>query len=545
MFNRFGTVVDVYIAKKLNRLRRKFGFVRFIRVYDCAAFEKRLNEIFIGAQKLEANVARYQRTDNLNHVKNHHPISRKQPDRDPEPTRHIRRQGRSFAEVVKGAKTNEDVESGETSKTVDASAPMRKEIKMLSNSESRVAMQNTLVGKVENFQDLMNVKAFQEVEGCPSINLRYLGGLKMLLEFGNEAEKEEFLNNGKEIWKPWFKEVCNWDAEENFNERIASIIIQGVPQHAWCEEAFSIIAKTWGEVVIPEECNIDSPNLAFGRVGILTSHPGIISTAIKISVDGRNYTINIMEDIFESLKLSPVLAVNDFYQRMSWWDEDSKSENGSINSEASIQSDASLQSPQVSPAKSQQATDVPPSSSGNGRNQNHNGEVEKSRSLPADEIPKTRNPMEENNEEVSPFYPDVGQVSPGSGPTNIRHNGQAQSPPSYNIYQPTFPLDLNRAPSNSIPSGSIELSHGRNQSRLTPSPDRNSKEIRSPNNAQSVHDSPQQPESSQNQSADSNATSMEVLKTINVGESVGFHVSNHSDQLRQLIKTRGVTIIDQ
>ncbi|CAI9296332.1 unnamed protein product [Lactuca saligna] len=116
----------------------------------------------------------------------------------------------------------------------------------------------------------------------------------MLLEFENTSEKVAFMNNGKEIWQPWFKEVNNWDVEGNFTERIASIIIQGVPQHALCEEAFNIIARSWGSVVIPEECNTDSPNLAFGRVGILTSHPGIISSSIKILVDRKSYQINVM-----------------------------------------------------------------------------------------------------------------------------------------------------------------------------------------------------------------------------------------------------------
>nr|KAJ0193392.1 hypothetical protein LSAT_V11C800414340 [Lactuca sativa] len=226
-------------------------------------------------------------------------------------------------------------------------------------------MQNTLMGEVENFQALMNVKAFQEVEGCPSIQLRYLGGLKILLEFENIIEKEKFLNDGREIWQPWFKTVTAWEEERNFNERIASLIIQGVPQHAWCEEAFSIIANTWGSVVIPEECNTISPNLAFRRVGILTSHPGIISSSIKIMVNGKPYQIHILEDIFESLKLSPVLAANDFYQKMSWWDEDSIGENGSLNSDAPAHHEDGLMSPELSPTKDQ-------------RSRQQDGELEKS-----------------------------------------------------------------------------------------------------------------------------------------------------------------------
>lgn len=62
-----------------------------------------------------------------------------------------------------------------------------------------------------------------------------------------------------------------------------------------------------------------------------------------------------MEDIFESLKLSPVLASNDFYQRMSWWEEDSIGENESLNSEVPIQLEEEYLSLELSPIKANQS----------------------------------------------------------------------------------------------------------------------------------------------------------------------------------------------
>ncbi|CAI9267631.1 unnamed protein product [Lactuca saligna] len=316
MFNRFGTVFDVYIAKKLNRLNKNFGFVRFIRIQETISFEKRLNEIYIGAQKIEVNVARFERNENVNRRRNPQVTGSQRAD----PVMNPCLLGRSFVDAVRGTMSIANNGSGRTSKVDEGMTPTRKTIKMLSYLESKEAMQNTLVGEVENFQALMNVKAFQE-----------------------------------EIWQPWFKEVTAWEVECNFNERIASLIIQGVPQHAWCEDTFSIIARTWGSVAIPEDCNIDSPNLAFRRVEILTSQLGIISSSITILVDGKPYQINVMEDIFESLKLSLMLAANDLYQRMSCWDEDSIGENGSLNSEVSVQSDDVLQSSEISLAKAYQS----------------------------------------------------------------------------------------------------------------------------------------------------------------------------------------------
>nr|KAJ0195447.1 hypothetical protein LSAT_V11C700350330 [Lactuca sativa] len=180
----------------------------------------------------------------------------------------------------------------------------------------------------------------------------------MLLEFTDVKEKEDFLINGEEIWKPWFKKLDPWSIGCNFNDRIASLIIQGVPQHAWCEEAFSIIASTWGKVVILEECITNSPNLAFERVGIITSHPGLINTAITIMVDGRPFVINIMEDLFESLKLSPVLAANDYYPNTTWWNEADSCDNISSNGESAMQSDDDEATPVTSPVSTDRRHDL-------------------------------------------------------------------------------------------------------------------------------------------------------------------------------------------
>nr|KAJ0189013.1 hypothetical protein LSAT_V11C800402950 [Lactuca sativa] len=253
---------------------------------------------------------------------------------------------RSYADAVKDPPPTQyngspDCTKAEYRSKISAK-PYEKCIRMISAEGSKECMNSTLVGETENFQALMNVKAFPEVEGCPTIQLRYLGDLKMLLDFENVEEKNDFLVKGEAIWKPWFKSLTNWSMECKYNERIASIIIQGVPQHAWCEEAFSTTAKLWGSVVIPEECPTDSPNLAFGRVGILTSHPGLISSSIPVFVDGIHFEINIMEDIFESIKLSPVLASNDFhYSKWNWWDDGGHEDGCTAQSEDGLKSPVS------------------------------------------------------------------------------------------------------------------------------------------------------------------------------------------------------------
>ncbi|CAI9276621.1 unnamed protein product [Lactuca saligna] len=324
----------------------------------------------------------------------------------------------------------------------------------------------------------------------------------MLLEFENIAEKEKFLNEGREIWQPWFKTISAWE-----------------------------------EVVIPEECNTSSPNLAFGRVGILTSHPGIISSSIKILVDGKPFQINILEDIFESRKLSPVLAANDFYQKMSWWDEDSIGENGSFNSDAPALHEVGLMSPEASPAKDQQS---------------HDREYEKSQAnIPGsgtNASPRLHNTLELPREEFTSS--DAGSDTAGVLSPLGQNRMRASPSPVIKIHRPTRSLDLNRAPSRSFPSVSNDqfrfhslrpLSPSRSRPHTPSSPSRIPPSFSHPiGDAHQLQGtstrSLQVPHQSTSQAitAESNATSWEVAKTITVGESVGFQETKSSEVKNKL-----------
>ncbi|KAI3708375.1 hypothetical protein L2E82_37543 [Cichorium intybus] len=49
---RFGSVVDIYMARKKLRNGKEFGFVRFTNVEDARGLEKELNGVWIGLFKL-------------------------------------------------------------------------------------------------------------------------------------------------------------------------------------------------------------------------------------------------------------------------------------------------------------------------------------------------------------------------------------------------------------------------------------------------------------------------------------------------------------
>lgn len=60
-FKKWGDVREVYIAKRLNKEGRRYGFVRFKDVRDAKGLELRLDNIVINDCKLFANLPRFER----------------------------------------------------------------------------------------------------------------------------------------------------------------------------------------------------------------------------------------------------------------------------------------------------------------------------------------------------------------------------------------------------------------------------------------------------------------------------------------------------
>ncbi|KAI3505961.1 hypothetical protein L1887_28307 [Cichorium endivia] len=222
----FGVLVDVYIASKRSKSNSRFGFARYIRVSNLQDLVNSLNGARCGNSRLRANLAKYERkkvTPPPNYFANNMPqVNRRES--------HINPQRMTYAEVVGNRKvTNETNINRHLPPPPPPPAhypphprpnPYQepKELRFLTSVMSKKVVKNTLIGESESFEKLMNVKAFKEVEGNTSFELRYVGGLNTLLEFEDEEEMKSFLENGEHIWKPWFKSLIPWNQGMQLNK---------------------------------------------------------------------------------------------------------------------------------------------------------------------------------------------------------------------------------------------------------------------------------------------------------------------------------------
>ncbi|MCI19946.1 endonuclease/exonuclease/phosphatase family protein, partial [Trifolium medium] len=64
LFARYGSVIDVFIPKKVDKWGRKFAFVKFKEVRDLEELSRKLEDVWSGNFKLRVNRARFRKGDN-------------------------------------------------------------------------------------------------------------------------------------------------------------------------------------------------------------------------------------------------------------------------------------------------------------------------------------------------------------------------------------------------------------------------------------------------------------------------------------------------
>jgi len=109
-FSEVGRVIDVFISRRLDYGKRRFGFVRFQGVLDAHVLERKVHAIWIGLWKLRVNIHKFSRKEPYRPVLSdvrEHELARK--------VWRQKAQQRSFAQVVR------DGQESASQKVLDAS----------------------------------------------------------------------------------------------------------------------------------------------------------------------------------------------------------------------------------------------------------------------------------------------------------------------------------------------------------------------------------------------------------------------------------------
>ncbi|GJV53935.1 RNA-directed DNA polymerase, eukaryota, reverse transcriptase zinc-binding domain protein, partial [Tanacetum coccineum] len=182
----YGHIVDTFIPTKRSKTGKRFGFVRFINVFNEERLVNNLCTVWIDRSRLHANIARYHRTPlNETNVKSNKPGD-------------IKSNSIHVAKKDTGA-------NGVGNSYVHVSKDLSK----------------SLFGRVKQFALLAN--------------LRTVDSIKLF---------QENVSIGS-----WFSQLKHANMEFNTEGRIAWVEVEGVPSKLWSDNTFNRIATKWGELL--------------------------------------------------------------------------------------------------------------------------------------------------------------------------------------------------------------------------------------------------------------------------------------------------------
>nr|GEV33220.1 RNA-directed DNA polymerase, eukaryota [Tanacetum cinerariifolium] len=260
----YGHVVDSFIPLKRSREGKRFGFVRFINVFNVERLVSNLCTIWVGRNKLQANMAKFSRGP-LNGSPNsgkHAPVKKNGGNNENGPF--ASRKGGDFTE-------NAIVLDDDCLHSKDLS--------------------KSLIGRVKEIASLSNLKKALVHEGFDDLIIHYMGELWVLLEFANVKSKDAFsVNIGVDSW---FSEIRQ--ASMNFTPkgRIVWIEAEGIPFQVWLMNTFKRLAAKWGDLV--DVYDEDDSCFHSKRLCVYTKIHSNIFKNIKVVYRGKMYWIRAKE----------------------------------------------------------------------------------------------------------------------------------------------------------------------------------------------------------------------------------------------------------
>nr|GEU68052.1 RNA-directed DNA polymerase, eukaryota, reverse transcriptase zinc-binding domain protein [Tanacetum cinerariifolium] len=278
-----GTVTDVYIARKLSKVGRRFAFVRFLKVKDPRLLIEALNKIWIGSYHLFAATARFERKPNATPKPSNKP-STKQTNTQPKSASSSSHANpnRSYVNALIGKASYNPPNDKVILKSVTLDAA---DLLVTSN------LSNVVLAKVRDVHLILNINNVLNKEGFYGFQCKYIGGMWLWIEFDIAESCQKLHQNSEMSW--YFTAMKHVTHSFKADERIVWIEIYGLPLNAWTSKAFKKIDGSWGEPLFMDED--PQENASLGHVCIRTRIHSYISETCKVMIQEKSHNVCVKE----------------------------------------------------------------------------------------------------------------------------------------------------------------------------------------------------------------------------------------------------------
>ncbi|CAH1442510.1 unnamed protein product [Lactuca virosa] len=288
-FGRFGKITDVYMGDKKGKNGKYFVFVRFGEVKDVMELEAKINGMIYRGNRLEVNLAKHRKKETPKP-----PIAivnRRSVQGNNAGTWNTFRDHRTFADITR----DPHMPAKNSGQFVPQAPPGPRPIQLQRDDQTYHWLHKTsLIGETLTLDHLGHLPKLLRDNGETELEIKYIGGLRVLLLFGNSVDAKEFLNT-ENRWKEYLKWV-NWSDKTDMQvKRVAWIRILGLPLYLWGDRNFTAITEHLGKTIAPYEDLPNRVDLSCPKIGILTSRKTRINDELHVGMDGKVFKIGITE----------------------------------------------------------------------------------------------------------------------------------------------------------------------------------------------------------------------------------------------------------
>lgn len=292
-FIRFGRLTDVFMGLRKGKNGRYYAFIRFTDVKNVKHMENQLDGTVVRGTRLEVNLALHKRKEippitkkkfNSNYsVRHNDHFTTKQPAQGMwgRP-----RDNRTFAEVL-GKKTQPHA-------TQPPPPPPIPPHIDLSRNIQKWLWKTSLIGEATLLDHLGHMPKLLSFRNDILMEIKYVGGLKVMLQFNDSVSAKEFKDN-RERWQEHLKWVEWVEKIDPEFDRVAWIRIVGLPIHLWGDRNFSKITEGYGVTIAPFDELHNRVDLSCVKIGILTKRRTRINDEIFVSCEGKFIKLGIIE----------------------------------------------------------------------------------------------------------------------------------------------------------------------------------------------------------------------------------------------------------
>ncbi|KAK1427350.1 hypothetical protein QVD17_16033 [Tagetes erecta] len=280
--------MEARVPSKKDKWGYTFGFLSFVEVEDPVEFQKELEAIKVDGRKTWMTISKFGKESAVLNLppppkpKGAEIPSEKQGNMPPCRNAWTSGTHLTYREVAK--------QNGDTSKVchdiVIQAGGGRPNVHPLKEV--------SLLGKTKNLAVLDNLNLYLKAkDGWPECEVRYLGGLYVVLSFKNTEEANNFL---KLVWTCIFSSLVFWDGSPPAFERVAWLTITGIPPHLFDCDTFNQIGAWCGRVVHASNASSTEGNLSFDRIAVVTSQGERLNKTLRISFNNSKFQVWIKED---------------------------------------------------------------------------------------------------------------------------------------------------------------------------------------------------------------------------------------------------------